>query len=275
MQHNMVHRDIKPENIMFDADGMVRLADLGIAKATGGHDSNLTVEAAVFSTSSYMSPEQARDSRNVDIRADIYSLGIVLFEMLTGRRPFMGENTIEILMQIINGTPAPDVRTLNPDIPEAVAILVADMIQKDLRKRVASPSNLISRIDLILSKLESTTEVVAEKLEDKKTMANIVQPVATMQVAELTMETVAQLAPSQPQSSLLQPNLTIAQPDQTVKKIETCNSEVCKYSISACKKKQLYYFNTRLIFFQLFFSKWDFTNTTLLTNATTCLRATR
>jgi serine/threonine-protein kinase len=218
LQHNMVHRDIKPENIMFDADGMVRLADLGIAKATGGHDSNLTVEAAVFSTSSYMSPEQARDSRNVDIRADIYSLGIVLFEMLTGRRPFMGENTIEILMQIINGTPAPDVRTLNPDIPEAVAILVADMIQKDLRKRVASPSNLISRIDLILSKLESTTEVVAEKLEDKKTMANIVQPVATMQVAELTMETVAQLAPSQPQSSLLQPNLTIAQPDQTVKK---------------------------------------------------------
>ena len=60
LQHNMVHRDIKPDNIMFDADGVARLADLGIAKATGDHDANLTVEAAVFGTPAYMSPEQAR-----------------------------------------------------------------------------------------------------------------------------------------------------------------------------------------------------------------------
>jgi serine/threonine protein kinase len=217
LQHNMVHRDIKPENIMFDADGMVRLTDLGIVKATGGHDANQTVEAAVFGTSSYMSPEQARDSRNVDIRTDIYSLGIVLFEMLTGRRPFTGENTIEILMQVISGTPAPDVRTLNPDIPEAVAVLVTDMIQKDLRKRIASPSDLISRIDFILSNLENTTEVSAEQLEAEKTMATFVQPAAA-QAAELKMETVAQHAPSQPQSSPLQSNLMIAQPASTVKK---------------------------------------------------------
>ena len=215
LQHNMVHRDIKPDNIMFDADGVARLADLGIAKATGDHDANLTVEAAVFGTPSYMSPEQARDSRNVDIRADIYSLGIVLFEMLTGRRPFTGENTIEILTQVISDTPAPDVRTLNPDIPEAVAVLVADMIQKDLRKRVASPSDLISRIDVILSNLENTEEApVEEPPEVEKTMATIAQPVAA-QAAELTMETVAQPAPSQPQPAPSQPELTmetIAQP---------------------------------------------------------------
>lgn len=218
LQHNMVHRDIKPENIMFDADGMVRLTDLGIAKATGGNNANQTVEAAVFGTSSYMSPEQARDSRNVDIRTDIYSLGIVLFEMLTGRRPFTGENTIEILMQVISGTPAPDVRTFNPNIPETVAVLVADMIQKDLRKRVASPSDLISRIDFILSNLDNTEKTpVEEQPEVEKTMATIAQPVAA-QVAELTMETIAQLAPSQPQSSPLQPNLTIAQSASTIKK---------------------------------------------------------
>ena len=215
LQHNMVHRDIKPDNIMFDADGVARLADLGIAKATGDHDANLTVEAAVFGTPSYMSPEQARDSRNVDIRADIYSLGIVLFEMLTGRRPFTGENTIEILTQVISDTPAPDVRTLNPDIPEAVAVLVADMIQKDLRKRVASPSDLISRIDVILSNLENTEETsVEEQPEVEKTMATIAQPAAA-QAAELTMETVAQPAPSQPQPAPSQPELTmetIAQP---------------------------------------------------------------
>ncbi len=175
LQHNMVHRDIKPDNIMFDGDGVVRLADLGIAKATGDHDANLTVEAAVFGTPSYMSPEQARDSRKVDIRADIYSLGIVLFEMLTGRRPFAGENTIEILTQVISDTPAPDVRTLNPEIPESVAVLVADMIAKDLRKRIASPSDLISRIDVILSNMENSEEAVAEQPEVEKTMATIVQ----------------------------------------------------------------------------------------------------
>ena len=213
LQHNMVHRDIKPDNIMFDGDGVVRLADLGIAKATGDHDANLTVEAAVFGTPSYMSPEQARDSRNVDIRADIYSLGIVLFEMRTGRRPCAGENTIEILTQVISDTPAPDVRTLNPEIPESVAVLVADMIAKDLRKRIASPSDLISRIDVILSNMENSEEVVAEQPEVEKTMATIVQPVAA-QTAELTMETVAQPA-SQPQPAPSQAELTmetIAQP---------------------------------------------------------------
>ncbi|MBR6073777.1 MAG: protein kinase, partial [Victivallales bacterium] len=213
LQHNMVHRDIKPDNIMFDGDGVVRLADLGIAKATGDHDANLTVEAAVFGTPSYMSPEQARDSRKVDIRADIYSLGIVLFEMLTGRRPFAGENTIEILTQVISDTPAPDVRTLNPEIPESVAVLVADMIAKDLRKRIASPSDLISRIDVILSNMENSEEAVAEQPEVEKTMATIVQPVAA-QAAELTMETVAQPAP-QPQPAPSQVELTmetIAQP---------------------------------------------------------------
>ena len=208
LQHNMVHRDIKPDNIMFDGDGVVRLADLGIAKATGDHDANLTVEAAVFGTPSYMSPEQARDSRKVDIRADIYSLGIVLFEMLTGRRPFAGENTIEILTQVISDTPAPDVRTLNPEIPESVAVLVADMIAKDLRKRIASPSDLISRIDVILSNMENSEEAIAEQPEVEKTMATIVQPVAA-QAAELTMETVAQPAP-QPQPAPSQPEKTMA-----------------------------------------------------------------
>ena len=230
LQHNMVHRDIKPDNIMFDADGVARLADLGIAKATGDHDANLTVEAAVFGTPAYMSPEQARDSRNVDIRADIYSLGIVLYEMLTGRRPFTGENTIEILTQVIGDTEAPDVRTLNPDIPEAVAVLVSDMIAKDLRKRVASPSDLISRIDVILSNLENSEEVVEEQPEVEATMATIAQPVAAAaQAAELTMETVSQPQPAkeeltmetiaQPQSAPSQPQAAPSQAELTMETI--------------------------------------------------------
>ncbi len=158
-ERNMVHRDIKPDNIMFDSNGVVRLADLGIAKASDGRDTNLTVEASVFGTPSYMSPEQARDASKVDTRADIYSLGVVFYEMLTGRRPFVGENNIEILTQVIDGKSAPDVRTYSPELPEDVARLVMDMLEKTLAKRVASPTELIRRLDALdLSGYEETEQ---------------------------------------------------------------------------------------------------------------------
>ena len=147
--HNMVHRDIKPDNIMFDDKGVVRLADLGIAKATDDKDTGLTLEASVFGTPAYMSPEQAKDSSKVDTRADIYSLGIVFYEMLTGRRPFGGSTTMEILSHVIDETPAPDVRTFSKDFPEDVAKLVSDMLEKDREKRICNPTELIRRIDAL------------------------------------------------------------------------------------------------------------------------------
>ena len=92
-EFGLVHRDIKPENIMFGQDGEAKLADLGIAKSAD--DSTLvTMENAVFGTPAYMSPEQAHDSGKVDARADIYSLGIMLFEMLAGRRPYEGASSM-------------------------------------------------------------------------------------------------------------------------------------------------------------------------------------
>ncbi|MBR0458547.1 MAG: SUMF1/EgtB/PvdO family nonheme iron enzyme [Victivallales bacterium] len=148
-KHNMVHRDIKPDNIMFDDKGVVRLADLGIAKATDDNNTGLTMAASVFGTPAYMSPEQARDSSKVDTRADIYSIGVVFFEMLTGRRPFSGNTTIEILSHVVDSEPAPDVRTFLKDVPEDVAKLVADMLEKDREKRISSPTELIHRLDAL------------------------------------------------------------------------------------------------------------------------------
>ena len=93
----LVHRDIKPENIMLMQDGTVKLIDLGVAKATRAIDSLKTMEKTVFGTPAYMSPEQAMDSSSVDVRSDIYSLGVVFFEMLCGRSPYRGRTTEKIV----------------------------------------------------------------------------------------------------------------------------------------------------------------------------------
>ncbi len=187
--HNMVHRDIKPDNIMFDDKGVVRLADLGIAKATDDRETGLTLEASVFGTPAYMSPEQARDSSKVDTRADIYSLGVVFYEMLTGRRPFNGDTTIEILSHVIDDTPAPDVRTFSKDLPEDVAKLVADMLEKDREKRVKSPTELIKRIDALdLSAYQPGTQNEVDEVE--VTMPTMASP-GVAQAPDVTMPTMA------------------------------------------------------------------------------------
>ena len=199
-KHNMVHRDIKPDNIMFDAQGVVKLADLGIAKATDDRDTSLTIEASVFGTPAYMSPEQARDSSKVDTRADIYSLGVVFFEMLTGRRPFSGNTSIEILTQVIDDKTAPDVRTYSENIPEDVARLVADMLVKDRDKRISSPTELIRRIDALDLSAYQEQGGCGEDSPDV-TMPTMVSPVAAQPSApppptDVTMPTMASPAPA-------------------------------------------------------------------------------
>ena len=148
-KHNMVHRDIKPDNIMFTSDGSAKLADLGIAKSTDEQDTMLTMEASVFGTPAYMSPEQAMDSSKVDCRADIYSLGIVFYEMLSGQRPYRGGSTIEILSQVVRNEDIPDIRTLNPGISRDLAELLCAMCAKNIKKRIQTPIELLSRLDAI------------------------------------------------------------------------------------------------------------------------------
>ena len=148
-EHHMVHRDIKPDNIMFASDGSAKLADLGIAKSTDEQDTTLTLAPTVFGTPSYMSPEQALDSRKVDSRADIYSLGIVFYEMLAGQRPYRGDSSIQILSQIVSETETPDIRTVCPQIPPVLAELVADMTAKKLSQRIQNPKVLLERLNKI------------------------------------------------------------------------------------------------------------------------------
>src|SRR5690606_20362392 len=124
----IVHRDIKPSNVMITQDGRAKLMDFGIARAVS--DSSATVEqtSTVLGTAQYFSPEQAR-GETVDARTDLYSLGLVLFEMITGKTPFTGDSAIAIAYQHVNEEP-PSPSSLNPDIPEAIDRLVLKAITK-------------------------------------------------------------------------------------------------------------------------------------------------
>jgi hypothetical protein len=122
----VIHRDVKPSNVLLPTDGGVKLADMGIARLLSPEA--LTATLSVRGTALYISPEQVRGDR-VDARADLYSLGCVLFEMLTGRTPFEGD--LAALSYAHTHTPAPRVRSINPAVPAAMDELVATMLEKD------------------------------------------------------------------------------------------------------------------------------------------------
>lgn len=140
---NVVHRDIKPENIMLQTDGSVKLVDLGIAKASNIDESLKTTLNSVFGTPAYVSPEQALSAADVDTRADIYSLGVVLFEMVSGRVPFVGRNSPQVLAQVMSEEPMPDVRDVEPTVPPMLAALIRRMCVKERDRRIATPSALL------------------------------------------------------------------------------------------------------------------------------------
>lgn len=126
----VIHRDVKPSNVLLRPDGGVKLADMGIARLLS--PDALTATLSVRGTALYISPEQVRGDR-VDRRADLYSLGCVLFEMLTGRTPFEGD--LAALSYAHTHTPAPRVRSINPAVPAAMDELVAAMLEKDPAQR--------------------------------------------------------------------------------------------------------------------------------------------
>jgi serine/threonine-protein kinase len=142
----VVHRDIKPENILIEPDGRVKLVDLGIAKAQDLGDTLETSADSVFGTTSYISPEQAQCSADVDARADIYSLGVVLFEMLTGQCPYADDNPMAIISRILSDEEMPDIRDVVPGVSPELAVLIRRMTLKDRDRRIATFGAVLAEI---------------------------------------------------------------------------------------------------------------------------------
>ena len=210
-EHEIVHRDVKPSNIMVIRDGHVKITDFGIARMASS--SVRTQTGMVLGSPKYMSPEQVM-GKTIDQRSDIFSLGVMLYEMLTGQAPFDGENVNAIMYQTLNAVPTPP-NILNPAVPEMVNFIVAKALAKGMEDRYQNAKDFavdlrtcrdtlprsIRQVDLSKpsvssnKKLPDTTEITARIDGDKERVKSesnarlskaFDSSVATMRLAALT-----------------------------------------------------------------------------------------
>jgi serine/threonine-protein kinase len=156
-EHEIVHRDIKPSNVMVIRDGHVKITDFGIARMASA--AVRTQTGMVLGSPKYMSPEQVM-GKLTDQRSDIFSLGVMLYEMLTGQAPFMGENVNAIMYQTLNTVPAVP-STMNADVPEMLNFIVAKALAKDLDSRYQNARDMANDLRACRDSLPRSTSAAA------------------------------------------------------------------------------------------------------------------
>ncbi|HXX59594.1 MAG TPA: serine/threonine-protein kinase, partial [Dehalococcoidales bacterium] len=139
--HGVMHRDLKPENIIISNDKKIHIVDFGIALLQGARRVTWTVLSDSMGTPDYMAPEQIQGKRG-DPRTDIYALGIILYEMLTGTVPFQGDNAMSVMHQHLTGEPVPPIR-INNSIPPVMEKIILKCIRRDPRERYQSAAALL------------------------------------------------------------------------------------------------------------------------------------
>jgi serine/threonine-protein kinase len=140
-EEGIVHRDIKPQNLLLSVDQTVKLTDFGLARSHESRD--ITVTGFFVGTPFYVAPEQVENSRKADVRADLYSLGCVFFELLTARVPYDGEHAWDVVMQHLNA-PIPSARTLRPELPMEYDAFFARALAKDPAERFQVPQDFVT-----------------------------------------------------------------------------------------------------------------------------------
>jgi putative nucleotidyltransferase with HDIG domain len=183
----IIHRDLKTQNILIDSRGLVRLLDFGIAKEGG---SQLTATGMIVGTPEYMSPEQAKGGR-IDLRSDIYALGIVIFELFTGHVPFAGDNSMAVLYRQVNEAPPLD----DAALPPPVVPVLRRALAKDPRERYASVRELAEELRQAQAAYQGSagpTSVVGAVAEDDELVA--LQPLASDAEAGRLLEAIGRVA---------------------------------------------------------------------------------
>jgi tetratricopeptide (TPR) repeat protein/tRNA A-37 threonylcarbamoyl transferase component Bud32 len=155
----VVHRDLKPQNIMIDKGGNAKIMDFGIARSI--REKGITGPSVMIGTPEYMSPEQA-EAKEIDHRSDIYSLGIILYEMATGRVPFEGETALSIAMKHKGEIPK-NPKQFNPNIPDDLSGVILKCLEKDKAKRYQTAADVRSELEKIEKGIPTTERVVPER----------------------------------------------------------------------------------------------------------------
>lgn len=162
-ENRLIHRDVKPQNVLIDSEGRARVTDFGIARSL--EEDGVTDTGDVIGTTDYVSPEQA-SGEPADERSDVYSLGIVLFEMLTGRVPFEADSQVAVAMKHVS-EPIPDVAAERPGVPTTVAAVVDKSTEKDPERRQQSMSALVDDLEISLD--ESTAREPLQRRSQEAT----------------------------------------------------------------------------------------------------------
>jgi serine/threonine-protein kinase len=174
----VVHRDIKPGNVMVTRNGQIKVMDFGIARAISDSSATVAQTTAILGTAQYFSPEQAK-GETVDARSDIYSTGVVLFEMLTGRPPFRGDSAIAVAYQHVSERPETPSR-LNPKLTEQMDAVVLRALEKDKTKRYSSAAEFRDDVDAVLAGRTPTARLPTIELETELFGAAAVTPEDTV-----------------------------------------------------------------------------------------------
>ncbi|GMV79844.1 MAG: hypothetical protein AMXMBFR7_10280 [Planctomycetota bacterium] len=166
----LVHRDVKPANVMFDRAGTVKLSDFGLVKGADPEASFLTQTGMAMGTPHYLAPEQARNAKNIDIRADIYALGATLYHLVTGKTPYDGQTAYEVVLKHATDELTPPTR-VHAKISRGCEYVILRMMAKDPESRYADPDELLEDIDRVL-RGEAPAKLAAETLAEKKVVTS-------------------------------------------------------------------------------------------------------